>query len=37
MNVVECDAPSGSMPSREVIESAYFRHSYRAPLSRREL
>jgi hypothetical protein len=37
MNVVECDVPSGSMLSRETIERAYFRDSYRAPLSRREL
>jgi hypothetical protein len=37
MNVVECDVPSGSMLSRELIECAYFRDSLRAPLSRREL
>ena len=37
MKVVECDVPSGSMLSRELIERAYFRDSYRAPLSRREL
>ncbi len=37
MNVVECDVPSGSMLSRELIERAYFRDSYRAPLSRNEL
>jgi hypothetical protein len=37
MNVVECDVPSGSMLSRELIERAYFRDSYRAPLSRTEL
>jgi hypothetical protein len=37
MNVVECDVPSASMLSRELIERAYFRDSYRAPLSRREL
>ena len=37
MNVVECDVPSGSMLRREVIENAYFRDSYRAPLSRKEL
>jgi hypothetical protein len=37
MNVVECDWPSGSMLSRDLIEHAYFRDSYRAPLSRREL
>jgi Protein of unknown function (DUF2867) len=37
MNIVECDVPSGSMLTREVIEHAYFRDSYRAPLSRGEL
>jgi hypothetical protein len=37
MNVVECDVPSGSMLSPELIERAHFRDSYRAPLSRREL
>ena len=37
MNVVECDVPSGSTLNREFIEHAYFRDSYRAPLSRREL
>src|SRR5215831_3809914 len=37
MNVIECDVPSGSMLSLEVIEHAYFRDSYRVPLSRREL
>jgi Protein of unknown function (DUF2867) len=37
MNVVECDVPSGSMLSRDVIEHAYFRGSYRAPLNRRDL
>jgi uncharacterized protein DUF2867 len=37
MNVVECGVPSGSMLSRELIERAYFRDSYRAPLSRNEL
>jgi hypothetical protein len=36
MNVVECDVPSGSVLGRELIERAYFRDSYRAPLSRRE-
>jgi hypothetical protein len=36
MNVVECDVPSGSMLSREVIEHAYFRDSCRAPLCRKE-
>jgi hypothetical protein len=37
MNVVECNVPSGSMLSRELIERAYFRDSWRAPLSRGEL
>jgi hypothetical protein len=37
MNVVECDVPSGSMLSREVIEHAYFRDAYQVPLSRTEL
>jgi hypothetical protein len=37
MTVVECDVPAGSMLSRQLIERAYFRDSYRAPLSRREL
>jgi Protein of unknown function (DUF2867) len=37
MNVVECDVPSGSMLSRELVERAYFHDSYRAPLSSREL
>jgi hypothetical protein len=37
MNVVECDVPSGSMLSRELIERAYFYDSYRVPLSRGEL
>ena len=37
MNVVECDVPSGSMLSRELIERAYFRDSFRASLSRRDL
>ena len=37
MNVVECDVPSGSMLSRELIERAYFRDSYRARLSHGEL
>jgi Protein of unknown function (DUF2867) len=37
MNVVECDVPSGSMLSREVIEHAYFRDAYQARLSRTEL
>ena len=37
MSVVECEVPSASMLSRDVIEHAYFHDSHRAPLSRREL
>jgi hypothetical protein len=37
MKVVECDVPSGSMLSREWIEGTYFRDSFKAPLSRRDL
>src|SRR5262245_40180943 len=37
MNVVECDVPSRSMLDRGFIEHAYFRDSYRVPLSRSEL
>ena len=37
MSVVECDVPSVSMLSRELIDGAYFHDSYRAPLSRQEL
>ena len=37
VSVVECDVPSGSALSRELIERAHFRDSYRAPLSRTEL
>jgi hypothetical protein len=37
MSVVECDVPSGSMLSREVIGRAHFRDSQRAPLSHRGL
>jgi hypothetical protein len=37
MSVVECDVPSSSMLCRELIEGAYFRDSYRAPLNHREL
>ena len=37
MSVVECDVPSCSMLGRELIERAYFRDSYRVPLSRNEL
>jgi hypothetical protein len=34
MPVVECDVPSRSVLERRFIEAAYFRDSYRAPLSR---
>lgn len=37
MNVIECDVPSCSILSRELIERAYFRDAYRVPLSRKEL
>jgi hypothetical protein len=37
MKVVECDVPSASMLSRELINCAYFRDSFRASLSRPEL
>jgi hypothetical protein len=37
MNVVECDVPSASLLSRALIDRAYFRDSYRAPLRRSEL
>jgi len=34
MSVVKCDIPSASVLDRRLIEAAYFRDSYRAPLSR---
>jgi hypothetical protein len=37
MHVSECEVPSGSVLSRDLIESAYFCDAYRAPLSRKEL
>jgi hypothetical protein len=37
VKVIECDVPSGSMLSRELIERAYFRDSCRALLSRTDL
>ena len=37
MNVVECEVPSSSMLSRELMQHVYFRDSYRVPLSRSEL
>jgi hypothetical protein len=37
MHIVECDVPSHSVLSRDLIENAHFRDSYRAPLTRNEL
>jgi len=37
MDVTECEVPSCSMLSRELIGNAYFHDSYRAPLARPEL
>jgi hypothetical protein len=37
MIVVECEVPSSSMLNREPMQHAYFRDSYRVPLSRREI
>src|SRR3982075_4697340 len=37
MNGVACDVASARVLSGELIERSYFRASYRAPLSRREL
>ena len=37
MHVIECDVPSNSVLSREMIGNAYFHDSYRAPLARPEL
>ena len=37
MKVVKCDVPSASMLSRELINCAYFRDSFRASLSRTDL
>jgi hypothetical protein len=34
MSVVECEIPSASVLDRRLIEAAYYRDSYRAPLSR---
>jgi hypothetical protein len=34
MTIVECDVPSASVLDRRLIEAAYFRDSYRAPLTR---
>jgi hypothetical protein len=37
MGVVECEVPSDSLLSRELIERAYFVDAYRAPLRRSDL
>jgi len=37
MHVIECDVPSSSVLSRELIANAHFHDSYRAPLARPEL
>ena len=37
MDVIECDVPSSSALSRELIRNAHFHDSYRAPLARPEL
>jgi len=37
MTVVECDVPCGSALSREMVQRAYFRDSYRMSLARREI
>jgi Protein of unknown function (DUF2867) len=37
MHVIECDVPSGSALSRELIGNAHFHDAYRAPLARPEL
>jgi hypothetical protein len=37
MPVVECDVPSSSILSRDLIDSSYFHDSYRAPLTRTDL
>ena len=37
MHVIECDVPSCSALSRDLIRDAYFHDSYRAPLARPEL
>src|SRR5690242_1841516 len=36
-SVVECDMPTGSLLSRDLVERTYFRDAYRAPLSHAEL
>jgi Protein of unknown function (DUF2867) len=37
MHVIECEVPSSSALSRELIANAYFHDSYRAPLARPDL
>jgi hypothetical protein len=37
MHVVECDVPSSSVLSRDLIRTAHFHDSYRAPLAHPEL
>jgi hypothetical protein len=37
MHVIECDVPSSSVLSRELIGNAYFHDAYRVPLARPEL
>jgi hypothetical protein len=37
MHVIECDVPSSSALSRDLIGNAYFHDSYRVPLARPEL
>ena len=34
MSVVECEVPTASMLDRRLVEHAYFRDSFRAPLRR---
>ena len=34
MSIIECDIPSGSALSRDLVQNAYFHDSYRAPLTR---
>jgi hypothetical protein len=37
MHVIECDVPSSSTLSRDLIDNCHFHDSYRAPLSRADL
>ena len=32
MKVIECDFPAGSLMDRRMVDTAYYRDSYRAPL-----